>query len=351
MKTIFDKLLFISNLSKLNQNSKNCENIFNKFNVNKIENYLMKMFKISVECNAFDVNEDKQRQCYKQLKCFWPKCRYSCKIVGDLNKHISHHLNKRQFVCEECNKYFNCNSNLLYHKRRVHLTDRPFACNGINCNKTFKTKSNLVQHKRRHSSVKSFGCDNCDRRFVLYAGLTRHKKFVHSHFRPFVCPRSDCNKIFKRKLSLIHHNLTHSSVKSFGCNKRDKRFKTKESLDRHKPRHSSDKPFECEKCNQRYKYKSLFMSHKLIHSEDKPFKCDVNGCDKRFQQKCYLNRHRYRIHSGIKRYKCFHNNCDKSFVTSHELKRHTMVSLTYIQQIDRIQTIPEESIQLCSCVQ
>ena len=108
MKSICEKLLFIWNLNKLNDNLMKCENIVNKFNleydVNRIDNYLVKILKISVEWNAFDVNEDKQRQCYKQLKCFWPKCRYSCKLNCHLNKHVSHHLNKRQFVCEDCNK-------------------------------------------------------------------------------------------------------------------------------------------------------------------------------------------------------------------------------------------------------
>ena len=53
MKSIFEKLLFISNLNKLNDNLKKCENIVNKFNldynVNRIDNYLVKMLKISVE--------------------------------------------------------------------------------------------------------------------------------------------------------------------------------------------------------------------------------------------------------------------------------------------------------------
>ena len=74
------------------------------------------MFRISVECNAFDVNEDKQRQCYKQFICFWPKCRFSCNYELYLNQHISHHLNKRQFVCNQCNKDFTQYSHLFQHK-------------------------------------------------------------------------------------------------------------------------------------------------------------------------------------------------------------------------------------------
>ena len=127
------------------------------------------------------------------------------------------------------------NSKLRSHKRNVHSTDRPFVCNQINCNKTFKTKEHLTQHKSTHSSDKIFGCDKCDQRFKTYLDLSNHKKFFHSNIRPFVCPRSDCNRSFKRR----------------------------EHLTRHKLIHSFDKPFECEECNKSFKYESLLKSHKM----------------------------------------------------------------------------------------
>ena len=179
MKTIFEKLLFISNLNELNDNLKNCENIVKKFDldysVNRIDNNLVKMLKISVECNAFNVNEDKQRQCYKKEKCFWPKCRYSCDTESSLNQHISHHLNKRQFVCEECNKQFHQNSHLIQHKSSVHSKDRKFVCYKNNCQKSFKLKEHLKKHLITHSNVKSFKCDECDQRFNLKFKLISHK--------------------------------------------------------------------------------------------------------------------------------------------------------------------------------
>ena len=198
MEYVFKKLVLLSNVNKMNEKLIEYENAI-KFNFNNNGNYdkLMKIFKTNVEYNAFDVNEDKQRQCYKQLKCFWPKCRYSNDRESELNKHISHHLNKRQFVCEKCNKQFNNNPHLLHHKRCVHSTDTPFVCNQINCNKRFKTNTHLTQHQIKHSSVKSFGCDKCDKRFKFKGDLFHHKKFVHSNIRQFVCTINNCNKKFK----------------------------------------------------------------------------------------------------------------------------------------------------------
>ena len=82
MEFISNELMFISKLNNLNKNLVKYESVVNEvkfdynYNVNEINNNSMKMLKISVENNAFDVNKDKQRQCYKQFNCFWPKCRY-----------------------------------------------------------------------------------------------------------------------------------------------------------------------------------------------------------------------------------------------------------------------------------
>ena len=240
--------------------------------------------KISVECNAFDVNEDKQRQCYKQLKCFWPKCRYINDRESELNRHILHHLNKRQFFCDECNKQFYRNSDLLNHKRNVHQNFRPYICQMSNCNKGFNTEYNLIRHKLTHYSVWNFNCDKCDKKFKSFNRLKNHN-IVHINVRPFICHQKECNKSFKSKGELIRHNKTNSS----------------------------EKIFECNECHKRFRCKKLLIAHKVIHSDEKPFICNVNNCRKRFKQRSGLFNHKIRIHSGIKRHKCSHNNCNKGF--------------------------------------
>ena len=70
------KLNALFRIREMNNNLLKCGNVLNELKDKSIDN-LVKMFRISVECNAFDENEDKQRQCYKQFICFWPKCRFS----------------------------------------------------------------------------------------------------------------------------------------------------------------------------------------------------------------------------------------------------------------------------------
>ena len=123
-----------------------CEKLVNKLNSNyKVNEKSFKLGEISVECNAFDVNEDKQRQCYKQLKCFWPKRRYSSKYESDLNRHNLQHLNERQFLCDKCSKQFHNISTLIQHKRYFHSNERYFDCPKNHCIKSFKRSSDLIK--------------------------------------------------------------------------------------------------------------------------------------------------------------------------------------------------------------
>ena len=218
MDLILNKLLFISKLNSLKNNLIKYEKVKGEVKRNyELDENNINFVKIDVECNAFDVNEDKQRQCYKQLKCFWPKCRYRCEYVGILNEHISLHLNKRQFVCNECNKQFNNNSIFINHKRTVHSNVRPFICHRKDCNKTFKTKNHLKNHLSTHSSIERFECGKCDKRFKTREGSRNHIN-VHKNIRPFVCQRIDCKKVLKQRQTSFYTNqyilTNHSNVKN-----------------------------------------------------------------------------------------------------------------------------------------
>ena len=156
-----NKFITLLRIRELNNNLLKCGNILNELKDksidNKIDNNLVKMFRIIVECNAFDENEDKQRQCYKQFICFWPKCKYSAKQISDLNRHITQHSNKRQFNCNQCNKDFTQLSHLNQHKRCVHSNVRQFVCRIRDCNKRFKRNSDLNSHSFDGKVKQMFG--------------------------------------------------------------------------------------------------------------------------------------------------------------------------------------------------
>jgi KRAB domain-containing zinc finger protein len=160
---IVNKVRLLSKCRDNNEMFSHFEDLLVKRDLNNCNN-CVKMCRISTECKALEENEDKLK-CNKQLKCFSPKCRFSAITDKNLNKHISQHLNKRQFICNECNKGFNQKSNLNVHKQRIHSNDRPFVCPVSECGKRFKTKEDLIRHKAIHSDEKPFKCDvkDCDK--------------------------------------------------------------------------------------------------------------------------------------------------------------------------------------------
>ena len=132
------------------------------------------MCKIKTECKSIDIYRDKCRY-NNNFICFWPKCRFNTNTEYNLNKHISVHLNKRQFICNKCNKCFTHKSSLILHKHRIHSNDRPFVCPVSDCGKGFKTNGDLIQHKAIHSDKKLFKCKECDKRFKLKSNLISHQ--------------------------------------------------------------------------------------------------------------------------------------------------------------------------------
>ena len=107
---IVNKVRLLSKCRDNNEMFSHFEDLLVKRDLNNCNN-CVKMCRISTECKALEENEDKLK-CNKQLKCFWPKCQFSTDINGNLNKHISYHLNARKFKCNECNKTFNISKTL-----------------------------------------------------------------------------------------------------------------------------------------------------------------------------------------------------------------------------------------------
>ena len=276
LNEVTKKLLFISKLSNIRNNLLKSVNVLNKLKDksidNKINNNLVKMFRISVECNAFDENEDKQRQCYKQFICFWPKCRFSTEYKCFLNRHISTHLdNRRQFNCNQCNKVFIEYVYLIQHKRYVHSNEKRFVCHRSDCQKRFKTNGSLTRHKRFvHSSEKPYKCTECDKRFKDLRYLNRHK-LIHLDIKPFKCHINYCGKRFGQKSDLNTHINRHNGIKRYKCfhNNCDKSFVNSSDLRGHIAyKHSIEKPFKClvKEFNRFFKTKSLLTRHiKNLH--------------------------------------------------------------------------------------
>ena len=63
-------------------------------------------------------------------------------------------------------------------------------------------------------------CEICHMMFGTITTLNKHKKEVHSKFKPFACEH--CDKSFARKALIIDHmKAAHSEDRPFQCKQRD----------------------------------------------------------------------------------------------------------------------------------
>ena len=143
------KLNQLKSVTKINTHLRTIEN---KLNTNSSKDLFLSLnfFKIS-EKQLISTNVEKSLKPRKIFKCLWQNCLFKSAFKQNLNRHKSHHLNERQFVCDfvDCNKKFNFKGDLLQHKR-THFDEKTFKCDFKDCNKEFKSRSGLHLHKTTH---------------------------------------------------------------------------------------------------------------------------------------------------------------------------------------------------------
>lgn len=237
----------------------------------------------------------------------------------NLQYHLAHHLNARNFLCNECPRAYNTSADLVQHQR-IHEKQRdPYKCN--ECGLLFQIRSKYNTHMRIHqttSSKEPKECQICKKKFVC---LSSHNRIVHLGLRTYEC--SECRKTFGKKSGLDRHTLTvHQKIRGFKCEVEGCHgaFGEKSQLTKHMKTHSdrdlsycsfckqhfddikkhfdeshNDLTNHCKLCFKRFsKQSSLRLHVKVFHTFERNFFCDYcpnKGFAERFQLKRHLRRH------------------------------------------------------------
>jgi len=111
-----------------------------------------------------------------------------------------------------------------------------------------------------------------------------------------------CNKIYKKRRSLVQHNrMNHSLEYTFKCTECNKKFKTQKSLNLHNIQKKIQesmpkKTFPCKYCPCTYKRLSDLCIHiHRFHKDTPRFICDI--CDKKCLSINGLNIHKLYVHN------------------------------------------------------
>ncbi|XP_022190378.2 zinc finger protein 43-like isoform X2 [Nilaparvata lugens] len=255
------------------------------------------------------------------------KCKY-CELkfyrLKDFVQHVLSHDEERPFQCEECNKRFLVEPELLVHKW-AHTRDKKegemFRCEP--CDRLFSSRQALMAHSRTHEKENeiessSLECDKCGKSFSTKARLTGHRQRMHpADDRAVYC--DVCNRRFGRARDLEQHKLSHSDSKPFICEECGHGAKSEWRLTVHVNRTHREGRINCKQCDMRFYYDRDLQRHALTHAPVATHKCDK--CHLSFKYKNSLWRHNQVAHLRILRFQC--GICSKAFTTKLTLQDHT----------------------------
>lgn len=245
-------------------------------------------------------------------------------VVGfyNLQYHLAHHRNAREFLCSECPRAYNTAADLTQHQR-VHEKQRdPFRCEM--CGLVFQIRSKFRTHMRTHQSLtlkgprecpickkffvslsshnrtvhlklRTYECSQCDKTFGKKSGLDRHTLTVHQKIRPFKCNFDGCSGSFGEKSQLTKHMRIHEEKEVSYCSVCKINV---DDIKTHFEREHQDLTELCKICFKRFsKLSSLKLHIKLFHTMKQNFYCDFCP-NKGFAKRSQLKRH-LRTHKGL----------------------------------------------------
>ena len=216
----------------------------------------------------------------KQVKCFWPKCQFKSWEPRALKDHYAVH----------------------------QKTKNQFKCDANNCQKTFKYKQNLIQHKLSHK----FSANPLGRKtdFGGKVQLIRHKSGLNSHNSQNSVPNQNSSGgqqsanpsglVVAHKSNVLSSKMSAENKSLVVANK-SVAVKKEVLSSASSAKKIKEKRFLCDfsGCDKCFDSKSNLERHKRIHSGEKPFGCDIPDCGQRFTQKTHLVQHKKRKHRII----------------------------------------------------
>ncbi|XP_053682372.1 zinc finger protein 678-like [Sabethes cyaneus] len=280
----------------------------------------------------------------RRNKCFLCDSK-PCDSKEALNAHLSIHVDKVPYSCEQCKDSSVITSVRLLNK---HLAsheepEKPIKC--VYCNERFISVGACQAHERTHTQekqadeeavakieseristkiiivdgMKRYECGYCGNSYSLLSTLRRHEN-IHTGKIQYIC--KVCGKIFSKSSCLLQHERTHLQNAPYKCEICGRGFKETIRLIEHRRIHSGERPFACEFCFQSFRIKPLLKEHIMQCNPPKiNVECKCRFCVVVFDKYCDLQDHVLSEHSAvIEETQC--DFCDLRFKSAMQLVEH-----------------------------
>ena len=168
-----------------------------------------------------------------------PECGKSYKYMRSLTDHRRKEHGQEEepgerYLCPECGKSYKYMRSLTEHRRKEHGKGEGPRYSCDLCPQKFMKSRELQSHMNKHSSLKPFTCEKCNKAFANKRNTKpeRHSCIpVSSSKQLHLCPV--CNKQFKSTRNLREHAFLHTDTYRYSCNKCFKHFRYRSSLQHH----------------------------------------------------------------------------------------------------------------------
>ena len=249
-------------------------------NANDIEIKVSKL-EVNTCSQCFDVfSTNKRMKCHMALAHDLENSKLCGQKVSNTDIF---NLKSENSTCTHCAQVFSSNRRMQCHLTVVHEPKALKDESKLNMNSTHHSTQMKTAHdidKHLEYMAEKFNCKVCNKSFKSKRSLVHHNKLLHTKDRFIVC--DVCAKQFSSKLRFQAHKSGHKKTNI--CDICGSRWSGKAHLKNHHLRvHASEeernmaKKFVCQHCPLRFFRKEFLNDHELVHLETKSHKCNHCG--------------------------------------------------------------------------